>query len=127
MLDLKAALVHTQRLKNVIHRHDPIDQSNELMDSELQHAEDDRRVESVISAHFTEDFAADFEALQERVVDLGTLPRHRRWFIINQLHGEASITVVIEVEIAILQDFTIVALRVSALYHTFQFHVHKFD
>jgi len=60
--------------------------SDELVDAELEHSEDDSRLESVVSAHLVEVLAADLEALEHGVVDLTAFTGHCGRLIVDKLH-----------------------------------------
>lgn len=97
------------------------------MHSELQHAENDSRLEGVVSPHFVQYVTTYLEAFQHGIVDLGTLAFNASRFVINELDQEATISIIIELEVTMLENLTIIALGIRTLYHVVSFHVDEFD
>ena len=97
------------------------------MHAELKHTEDDGRLEGVVSPHLVQYVTTDLKTFENSIIDLSVLTWHTSWFVVDELDKESSVAVVVELEVAVLEDLTVVALRICTLDHVVSLHVDELD
>ena len=85
------------------------------MNSELKHAEDDCGMTGKVAPHLGENFTGDFKVFQHDLIHVFVANVHRPRLLVNQLDRETSLSIVIELELAVLEDIVVVPHVVDLL------------
>ena len=122
-----AILIQVERSKYVIHRSDLIDDDHELMHSERQHAKLHSGLASHISPHLKQYVPCYLKSVQHNLVHLDVLGCHRARLLVHQFNLEATLSIITEVELAVLEHINVVLVTVDSFDDLVLLHSCEFD
>lgn len=96
------------------------------MNTELKHTKDNGRVTGEVASHLTQNISADLKALQNDLVQLYRA-RERLRLLVDKLDLETAMSIVVELELTVLEDLEIVPNAISLLQNIVLLHFGELD